>query len=440
MSVRKKLSLPKTVASKPLVKKPLPHKNKKLKKPTPESHKAVVKKTTRRKPMVAPKKSTARPKKKDYNKLALLLHKKLHGKLAVMSKGKLETRDEWSTMYSPGVGAVSSHLAKHPKDARIYTIKRNTVAVISDGSAVLGLGNLGAIAALPVMEGKCAIFKTMAGIDAFPIVLATQDSEEIIAAIKAIAPTFGGINLEDISAPRCFVIEERLKAELDIPVMHDDQHGTAIVVLAGLFNAAKVVGKKLESLKVVIVGAGAAGRAVTLLLQKAGITEIIVTDSKGAIYAGRPDLTGYKKELASSTNLGKISGDVLSVTAGADVVIGVSGPGTIAPAHIEHMAPRPIVFALANPIPEIMPEDAKRAGAAVVATGRSDYPNQINNSLAFPGVFLGALDRNIRAITDDMKLAAAKKIASLIKQPTADLIIPPVMTPGLVKAVASVIR
>ncbi len=386
------------------------------------------------------KKSAPTLKKKDYNKLALALHKKLKGKLSVVSKGKLETRDDWSTMYSPGVGAVSSYIAKHPKEAREYTIKKNTVAVISDGSAVLGLGNLGALAALPVMEGKCAIFKEMAGVDAFPIVLDTQDPEEIIKIVKAIAPTFGGINLEDISAPNCFVIEERLKKELNIPVMHDDQHGTAIVVLAGLINASKVVGKKLESLKVVIVGAGAAGRAVTLMLQKAGIAQIIVTDSKGAIYAGRPDLTGYKKELASTTNPEKLMGDVMSVVAGADVIVGVSGPGTIAPAHIEKMAEKAIVFALANPIPEIMPEDAKRAGAAVVATGRSDYANQVNNSLAFPGVFRGALDRNVRAITDDMKLAAAKKIASLVKKPTADQVIPPVMTPGLVKAVASVIR
>ena len=379
-------------------------------------------------------------KKKDYGKLALSLHKKLHGKLSVVSKGKLETRDDWSTMYSPGVGAVSSHLAKYPKDAREYTIKKNTVAVISDGSAVLGLGNLGAIPALPVMEGKCAIFKEMAGIDAFPIVLDTQDTEEIIKVVKAIAPTFGGINLEDISAPRCFEIEERLKAELSIPVMHDDQHGTAVVVTAGLLNAAKVVGKKFESLRVVVVGAGAAGRAVTLLLQKAGISHIIVTDSKGAIYAGRPDLTGYKKDLAATTNPDKIMGDVMAVVAGADVIVGVSGPGTIAPAHVEKMAKDAIVFALANPIPEIMPEDAKRAGAAVVATGRSDYANQVNNSLVFPGIFRGALDRNVRAITDDMKLAAAKKLASLVKKPTAEEVIPHVITPGLVKAVASVIK
>jgi malate dehydrogenase (oxaloacetate-decarboxylating) len=410
----------------------------------PKKSAAVTKKNAPKK--VAPKpvtKSAAKKapqKKKDYGKLALALHKKLHGKLEVVSKGKLETRDDWSTMYSPGVGAVSTHLAKHPKDAREYTIKKNTVAVISDGSAILGLGNLGAIPALPVMEGKCAIFKAMAGVDAFPIVLDTQDPEEVIRVVKAIAPTFGGINLEDFAAPHCFIIEERLKAELSIPVMHDDQHGTAIVVLAGLINAAKVVEKKLETMRVVVVGAGAAGRAVTLLLQKAGIADVTVVDSKGAIYAGRPDLTGYKKDLSLITNKDKIQGDVLSVVTNADVLIGLSGPGTIAPAHIEKMAPRAIVFALANPIPEIMPEDAKRAGAVVVATGRSDYPNQVNNSLAFPGIFRGALDRNVRQITDEMKLAAARKIASLVKKPTAEEVIPPVMTPGLVKAVASVIK
>lgn len=378
--------------------------------------------------------------KKDYNKLALALHKKLKGKIAITPKSPLKTKDDWSVMYTPGVGAVSTHLVKHPKDAREYTWTRNSVAVVSDGSAILGLGNLGAIAALPVMEGKCAIFKAMADVDAVPIVLDTQEPEAIIAAVKAIAPSFGGINLEDVAAPKCFLIEERLKAELAIPVMHDDQHGTAIVVTAGLFNAAKVVGKKFEKLRVVVIGAGAAGRAVTLLLRQAGVGEIIVADSQGAIYSGRPGLSGYKKELALITNANQLSGDVMQVIEGADVVVGVSGPGTIAPAHIERMAPQAIVFALANPIPEIMPEDAKRAGAAVVATGRSDYANQVNNSLAFPGIFRGALDRGVRAITDEMKLAAAKKIASLVKQPTADMIIPPVMTPGLVKAVASVIK
>jgi malate dehydrogenase (oxaloacetate-decarboxylating) len=379
-------------------------------------------------------------KKKDYNKLALQLHKKLQGKITVEVKGALKTKDDWSTMYSPGVGAVSSHLAKYPKDARSYTWTRNAVAVVSDGSAILGLGNLGAIAALPVMEGKCAIFKSMGNINAVPIVLSTQEPEGIIAAVKAIAPSFGGINLEDIAAPKCFMIEERLKAELNIPVMHDDQHGTAIVVLAGLINAAKVVQKQLTQVSVVVVGAGAAGHAIVRLLQQAGITNIIVTDSKGALYKGRPGLEGYKRALAETTNHAQRVGDVQAVVGGADVLIGVSGPGTIASAHIAQMADRAIVFALANPVPEIMPEDAKRAGAMVVATGRSDYPNQINNSLAFPGVFRGALDYGVRHITDDMKLAAAKKLASLVKKPTAEEIVPSVMAPGLVKAVAGAIK
>lgn len=386
--------------------------------------------------MATPKKEV----KKDFNKMALELHKKLKGKLEVVSKGSLKTKDDWSTMYTPGVGAVSLHLSKKPQDAREYTMKRNTVAVVSDGSAVLGLGNLGPLGALPVMEGKCAIFKEMANVDAFPIVLDTQDPEEIIRVVKAIAPGFGGINLEDIAAPNCFYIENRLKAELNIPVMHDDQHGTAVVVLAGLINASKVVKKKFETLRVVIVGAGAAGRAVTLLLLKAGITDVIVTDSKGTLVAGRQALAGYKRELALITNPRKIEGDVMKAVVEADVIIGVSGPGTIAQAHIESMSKQPIVFALANPIPEIMPEDARRAGAAVIATGRSDFPNQINNSLAFPGIFRGALDNGVNEITDDMKLEAAKKIASLIKKPTADNVIPPVMTPGLVKIVASAIR
>jgi malate dehydrogenase (oxaloacetate-decarboxylating) len=394
-----------------------------------------------RKPAATKKAATKKaPARKDYNKLALALHKKLQGKLEVVCKGSLKTRDDWSTMYSPGVGAVSTHLGKFPSDARTYTIKRNTVAVVSDGSAILGLGNLGPIAALPVMEGKCAIFKTMADVDAFPIVLDTQDVNEIVRTVKAIAPGFGGINLEDISAPRCFEIEERLKAELNIPVMHDDQHGTAIVVLAGLINAAKVVQKKFEKLRVVIVGAGAAGRAVALLLAKAGIEDIIITDSNGIIYEGRTGLVAYKKELARQTNRHQRQGQVLEAVDGADVIIGVSGPGTITKHHIEKMAPQAIVFALANPIPEIKPEDAKLAGAAVIATGRSDYPNQVNNSLVFPGVFRGALDRGVTAITDDMKIAAAKKLASLVKKPTAEMIVPSIMTPGLAKAVASTIK
>lgn len=386
-----------------------------------------------------PKKVPA-PKKKNYNALALALHKKLGGKLEVVSKGTLKTRDDWSTMYTPGVGAVASHVASNPKDARLYTIKKNTVAVVSDGSAVLGLGNLGPLGALPVMEGKCAIFKEMAGVDAFPIVLGTQDPEKIIETVKHIAPGFGGINLEDIAAPHCFYIEEALKKALSIPVMHDDQHGTAIVVLAGLINASKVASKKLESLKVVVVGAGAAGRAITLLLHDAGVADIVVTDRSGIIGKNRAGISGYKKELAKITNPRNLKGGLEQAVVGADVLIGVSGPGSIAKMHVEAMAEKAIVFALANPIPEITPDDAKQAGAYIVATGRSDYPNQVNNSLAFPGIFRGALDAGVTAITDDMKLRAAKKIASLVKKPSVGEIIPSVMTPGLVKAVAGVIK
>lgn len=380
------------------------------------------------------------PKRKDYNKLALALQKKLHGPLKMTVKKKLETRDDWSTMYTPGVAAVSSHVAKYPKQARDYTTKRNSVAVISDGSAVLGLGNIGALGALPVMEGKSAIFIERGGVDAFPIVLDTQDVDEIVATIKNIAPTFGGINLEDIGAPRCFEIERRLNAELDIPVMHDDQHASAIVALAGLINAAKVVKKKLEDLRVVIVGAGAAGHGTALLLHKAGIADIVVTDSNGIIYEGRSGLPPHKKELAKISNPRHLKGDLLAATTGADVLIGVSGPGVISKHHVEVMAKDSIVFAMANPVPEIKPEDARQAGAKVVATGRSDYPNQINNSLVFPGFFRGALDRGVKQITDEMKLSAAKKIANLVKKPTPEKVIPSVMEPGLVKAVASAIR
>ncbi|NCN52663.1 NADP-dependent malic enzyme [Candidatus Parcubacteria bacterium] len=378
--------------------------------------------------------------KKDWGKIALARHKKMGGKLEVVSKGKLLTKEDWSTMYTPGVGDVSCHLAKHPKDARLYTIKRNTVAVISDGSAVLGLGNLGPIGALPVMEGKCAIFKEMAGVDAFPIVLDTQDPDEVVNTIMHIAPGFGGINLEDFAAPHCFEIEARLKEKLSIPVMHDDQHGTAIVVLAGLINAAKVVKKKTANMKVVIVGAGAAGRAIALLLVQYGIKNVVILDRAGVIHERRKGIAGYKRDLAKVTNPHGETGELDDVIVGADVIIGVSGPGRVAAVHVEKMAQDAIVFALANPIPEIMPDIAKRAGAVVVATGRSDFPNQVNNALAFPGIFRGALDRNVKTITEGMKLAAAKKIASLVQKPTADNIIPSVMTPGLAKAVASVIK
>lgn len=379
-------------------------------------------------------------KTKDYQKIALATHRKLRGKLEVKSKAPLKTKNDWSTLYTPGVGAVAAHVAKKPQDARQYTITRNSVAVVSDGSAVLGLGNIGAAGALPVMEGKCVIFKEMAGVDAWPIVLDTQDVDEVVETVTRIAPGFGGINLEDIAAPRCFAIEARLKEKLSIPVLHDDQHGTAIVVLAGLLNAAKVVEKKFEKLRVVIVGAGAAGTAIAYLLLHAGIREVVVADSNGLLVEGRDALLPYKKELAAYTNPRRISGEVLQAADGADVLIGVSGPGTLTKHHIERMAPQPIVFSLANPVPEIKPEDAKAAGAAVVATGRSDYPNQINNALVFPGLFRGALDYAVRDITPEMQLAAAKRIAGLIKKPTAREIIPGVMADGLVRKVALAVK
>lgn len=401
----------------------------------------MPKKTSPKKRTVAKKTAAKSPvRKKDYNALALALHKKLGGKLEVVSKHPLKTKEDWSTMYTPGVGAVSAYVAARPKDARLYTMKGNTVAVVSDGSAVLGLGNIGPLGALPVMEGKCAIFKEMAGIDAIPIVLDTQNPEEIIKTVQHIAPGLGGINLEDIAAPQCFAIEARLKELLDIPVVHDDQHGTAIVVLAGLINAAKVVKKKIETLKVVIVGAGAAGSAIAFLLVQSGIRNVIVVDRGGVLHEHRKGLTSYKKALAKMTNPEHILGELETAIVGADVLVGVSGPGRIAKAHVEAMAEDAIVFALANPVPEIKPEDAKAAGARIVATGRSDYPNQVNNALAFPGIFRGALDNNVKSITDEIKLKAAKKIASLVKKPTEEEIIPSVMTKGLVQAVASVIR
>ena len=389
---------------------------------------------------MALKKTQKKDQKKNYDKMALASHKKMQGKLEVVSKGKLKTKDDWSTMYTPGVGAVSSHLAKHPEDARKYTIKKDTVAVVSDGSAVLGLGNIGPLGALPVMEGKCAIFKEMADVNAFPIVLDTQDTEEIIETVKRIAPGFGGINLEDISAPRCFEIEDRLKAELDIPVFHDDQHGTAIVVLAGLINSAKVVKKQFKNMRVVVIGSGAAGRAITLLLLKAGVGDVVMADSKGLLCTDRADLTGYKKELAEETNQKNVCGNIIDIICGSDAVVGVSGPNTIQPEWLECMAQDPIVFALANPVPEIDPADAKRVGARVIATGRSDYPNQINNSLVFPGIFRGALDKGVNAITDDMKIAAAKKLASMVKNPTPAKVIPSVMEKDLVKTIASAVK
>jgi len=371
---------------------------------------------------------------------ALRLHKKSRGKFAIASKVPLRGPADLKLIYTPGVGAVSSYLARHPAELRDYTMKGNSVAVVSDGSAVLGLGNIGPAGALPVMEGKCLIFKKFAGIDAVPIVLGTQDTEEIVRVVKAIAPGFGGINLEDISAPRCFEIEARLRRELAIPVMHDDQHGTAIIVLAGLLNALKVVGKNLRSAKIIINGAGAAGIATTKLLARAGARNMLVCDRKGIIYRGRRGLGKYKSELGRLTNRKNEKGDLARAIQHADVFIGVSGPNLVSEAMVRSMEKNAIVFALANPVPEIMPPLAKRAGAHIVATGRSDFPNQLNNSQVFPGVFRGALDHRVRAITDEMKLKAARAIASLVPRPTPTKIVPGMFDRRLVKTVAAAIR
>ncbi|MDH4330345.1 MAG: NADP-dependent malic enzyme [Candidatus Moranbacteria bacterium] len=369
---------------------------------------------------------------------AIELSKKIGGKIEVNSKKKL-TKENLSILYTPGVADVSRAVAKNKKLAFEYTIRKNTVAVVSDGSAVLGLGNIGPEGALPVMEGKSLLMKELAGVDAFPIVLNTQDTQEIINIVKNISPTFGGINLEDISAPRCFEIEEVLKKELDIPVFHDDQHGTAIVVLAGLINALKVVGKKVGEIKVVISGVGAAGTAVSKLLLKYGIKNVIMVDTKGVVYYGRKEgMNESKEELAKITNLEKIKGNLKDALVGADVFIGVSAPEILKAKDISTMNKDAIVFAMSNPIPEIMPEEAKKGGARIVATGRSDYPNQINNVLVFPGIFRGALDKRVKRITDEHKLKAAVALANLVKNPKCGKIIPSPLNKDAVKVVAGV--
>lgn len=379
-------------------------------------------------------------KKADYGKKALSVHKKLKGKVSVMPKAKVANKNDLSIYYTPGVGAVSSYLAEHKDKLREYTMKGNTVAVVSDGSAVLGLGNIGPEGALPVMEGKAMLFKALAGVDAFPIVLSTQDTEEIIRTVKHIAPVFGGINLEDIAAPQCFEIERRLRAELDIPVLHDDQHGTAMVVLAGLINAFKAAGKNPKKSTVVISGAGAAGNAIAKLLLKFDVGNLVMVDSRGIVSLDRKDMNPFKQVIAGITNKQKISGTLADALRGADALVGVSKGGTVTMEHVKSMNEKAIVFALANPVPEIMPDLAKKAGAFVVATGRSDFANQINNSIGFPGIFRGALDNKVRIITEDMLLKAAKNLAALIKKPTADNIIPDTFDKRVVKAVAKAIR
>ncbi|MDK2991542.1 MAG: hypothetical protein PWP48_775 [Clostridiales bacterium] len=357
---------------------------------------------------------------------ALELHKEHKGKLEITSKVKVESAYDLSLAYTPGVAEPCKRIHENRDDVYKYTIKGNTIAVVTDGTAVLGLGDIGPEAGLPVMEGKAVLFKTFGNVDAFPICLATKDVEEIVKTVKLISPGFGGINLEDISAPRCFEIEERLKAELDIPVFHDDQHGTAVVVLAAMINALKITGKVLDNLSVVINGAGAAGVAIAKLLMKMGLKDVVLCDRQGAIYEGRNGLNDIKRQMATITNLDKKKGNLTDVIKGADVFIGVSSPGVLTPDMVRTMAPEPMVFAMANPVPEIFPDEAKSAGARIVGTGRSDFPNQINNVLAFPGIFRGALDVRARQINDEMKIAAAYAIAGSVKpeELNEDFIIP----------------
>ena len=367
-----------------------------------------------------------------------LMHK--GGKIEVNAKLPLKTRDDLSMAYTPGVGRVSMAIHDDPAKGWALTIRGNTVAVVSDGTAVLGLGDIGPVAAMPVMEGKALLFKEFAGVDAFPLCIDTKDVDEIVAFVKAAAPTFGGINLEDISAPRCFEIERRLRAELDIPVFHDDQHGTAIVVLAALLNALRVVGKRAEDVTVVVIGAGAAGVACAEILLAQGVGDVIVCGRKGALHAGRDDLDDDRRELARRTNTRDIRGGPDELLAGADVVLGLSGPGAFSAEAVRTMAPDAIVFAMANPVPEVQPE-AVRGDVAIIATGRSDYPNQINNVLAFPGVFKGALEVRARTINEEMKLAAAQAIARVIppEELIAEYIIPSVFNRAVAPAVAEAV-
>ncbi len=377
----------------------------------------------------------------DYNAASLKMHEENQGKLEVALKVQLENKDDLSTAYTPGVAEPCREIHKNPADAYKYTLKANTVAVVSDGTAVLGLGDIGPLAAIPVMEGKSVLFKKFGNVDAFPICLDTKDTEEIIETVKRIAPSFGGINLEDISAPRCFEIERRLKEELDIPVFHDDQHGTAIVVAAGLTNALKIVGKKWEDCSAVISGAGSAGISICKLLQSFGLGNVVLVDSKGALVDGDPRLNPAKQEIAAVTNKNKESGSLADVLKGKDIFIGVSAPGLVTADMVRTMASDPIVFAMANPTPEIMPDEAKAGGARIVATGRSDFPNQINNVLVFPGIFRGALDARASAITEPMKEAAARAIAAVVSEDelSEEYIIPDAFNENVAKVVAKAV-
>jgi len=377
----------------------------------------------------------------DYNQEALELHKLHHGKIELNTKVPMNDRDDLSRAYTPGVAEVCKEIARDPSLAREYTLKRNTVAIISDGSAILGLGNLGALAAIPVMEGKAAILKSFAGVDAFPICLETQDTEEIIKAVKQLAPVFGAVNLEDISAPRCFEIEERLRAELNIPVMHDDQWGTATVVLGGIINALKVTNRgEGKDVKIVVNGVGSAGVAISRILLSYGFTNILFCDSKGIIHEGREELTKEKLELISKSKLKGFEGTLADAVKGTDVFVGVSKAGVLTKEMAQSMNKDSIVFALANPIPEIMPDIAKEAGVAVIATGRSDFPNQLNNSLIFPGLFKGVLDGNIKQFDITMFTRAALALAGHVKNPNTEMILPTMFDKELVDVIASTVK
>ena len=377
----------------------------------------------------------------DFNELALKMHEENHGKISVISKVKVENRDDLSTAYTPGVAEPCRKIHANEDEVYRYTAKGNLIAVVSDGTAVLGLGDIGPKAAMPVMEGKAILFKTFAGIDAFPICLDTKNVDEIVNTVKYLAPIFGGINLEDISAPRCFEIESRLRKELDIPVFHDDQHGTAIVVAAGLLNAVKLVGKKIEDVKIVINGAGSAGISIAKLLLQFGVGDIVLVDKAGALAKGQDWMNPAQAAMAECTNRNNQTGSLVDIIKGKDIFIGVSGPNVLTAEMVSTMAKDSIVFAMANPTPEIMPEEAKKGGARVVATGRSDYPNQINNVLVFPGIFRGALDVRAADITERMKIAAAKAIASIIadEELTEDYIIPGAFDKRVVEVVAKAV-
>ena len=376
------------------------------------------------------------------NEKALELHEKWNGKLDTVSKVQVKTREDLALAYTPGVAEPCKVIAEDPEAAYRYTIKSNTVAVVSDGSAVLGLGNIGPLAAMPVMEGKAVLFKEFGGINAFPICLDTQDTEEIIETVVRIAPAFGGINLEDISAPRCFEIEERLKKRLNIPVFHDDQHGTAIVVLAGIINALKVTGKKKEDCKIVVNGAGSAGVAITKLLLTYGFPKITMCDINGIISADSPNLNWMQKEMTKVTNLGHETGTLADALKGADIFVGVSAPNIVSQEMVASMNKDAILFAMANPVPEIMPDLAKAAGAKVVGTGRSDFPNQVNNVVAFPGIFKGALEGRAPQITEEMKLATAKAIAGLVpdEELNEDNILPEAFDPRVSQVVSEAVK